>query len=59
MQYDKEKDDIMIDEKSEINLLEKLIFECPSTPFGGIEEPDINKNGDKFYFICKRSTGRE
>ena len=59
VQYDKEKDDITIDEKSEINLLEKYTFECPSTPFGGIEELDISKNGDKFYFICKRSTGRE
>ena len=57
--YDKEKDDIIIDEKSEINLLEKYTFECPSSPFGGIDEIIMNKNGDKIYFMLKRFTGRE
>ena len=59
VKYDKEKDDILIDEKSEINLLEKYTFECPSTPFGGMEEIDINKDGSKIYFVCKRFTGKE
>jgi dipeptidyl aminopeptidase/acylaminoacyl peptidase len=59
VKYDKEKDDIIIDEKSEINLLEKYTFECPSAPFGGMEEININKNGDKVYFVCKRFTGKD
>ena len=59
IKYDKENDDIIIDEKSEINLLEKYNFECPSYPFGGRHEFDINKNGDKMYFMCKRFNGRE
>ena len=41
IKYDKEKDDIIIDEKSEINLLEKYTFECPSVPFWG--------NGRNYY----------
>ena len=57
--YDKEKDDIIIDEKSEINLLEKYNFECPSVPFGGMEEIIMNSKGDKIYFMLKRFTGRE
>ena len=57
--YDKEKDDIIIDEKSEINLLEKYAFECPSVPFGGMEEIIMNSKGDKVYFMLKRFTGRE
>ncbi len=59
VKYDKEKDDIIIDEKSEINLLDKYTFECPSAPFGGMEEIDISKDGTKVYFICKRFTGKE
>ena len=59
VKYDKEKDDIIIDEKSEINLLDKYIFECPSHYFGCQEEFCFNKNGDKLYFILKRFTGRE
>ena len=59
VKFDKEKDDIIIDEKSEINLLEKYTFECPSSPFGGMEEIDISKDGTKIYFVCKRFTGRE
>ena len=57
--YDKEKDDIIIDEKSEINILEKYTFECPSVPFGGMEEIIMNSKGDKVYFMLKRFTGRE
>ena len=57
--YDKEKDDIIIDEKSEINLLEKYNFECPSVPFGGMEEIIMKSKGDKIYFMLKRFTGRE
>ena len=48
--YDKEKDDIIIEEKSEINLLEKYNFECPSVPFGGMEEIIMNSKADKIYF---------
>ena len=59
IKYDKEKDDIIIDEKSEINLLDKYTFECPSAPFGGMEEINISKDGTKIYFVCKRFTGRE
>ena len=59
IKFDKEKDDIIIDEKSEINILEKYTFECPSSPFGGMEEIDISKDGNKIYFVCKRFTGRE
>ena len=59
VKYDKEKDDIIIDEKSEINLLDKYTFECPSVPFGGMEEFNICKDGTKIYFVCKRFTGRE
>ena len=59
VKYDKEKGDIIIDEKSKINLLEKYTFECPSCPFGGLDEIDISKDGNKVYFICKRFTGRE
>ena len=59
IKYDKEKDDIIIDEKSEINLLNKYTFECPSHYFGCQDEFCINKNGDKIYFMCKRFTGRE
>jgi len=57
--YDKEKDDIIIDEKSEVNILEKYTFECPSSPFGGMEEINISKDGNKVYFVCKRFTGRD
>ena len=57
--YDKEKDDIIIDEKSEVNILEKYTFECPSSPFGGMEEINFSKDGNKVYFVCKRFTGRE
>ena len=57
--YDKEKDDIIIDDKSEINILEKYTFECPSSPFGGMEEIIMNSNGDKVYFMLRRFTGRE
>ena len=57
--YDKEKDDIIIDEKSEVNILEKNTFECPSSPFGGMEEINISKDGNKVYFVCKRFTGRD
>ena len=59
IKYDKENDDIIIDDKSEINILEKYTFECPSAPFGGIEEIDISNDGTKIYFVCKRFTGRE
>ena len=59
IKYDKEKDDIIIDEKSEINLLNKYTFECPSSPFGGMEEIDISQDGSKIYFVCKRFTGRD
>ena len=59
IKYDKEKDDIIIDEKSEINILEKYNFECPSVPFGGMEEIIMNLKGDKVYFMLKRFTGRE
>ena len=59
VKYDKEKDDIIIDEKSEKNILEKYTFECPSSPFGGMEEIDISNDGQKIYFACKRSTGRD
>ena len=59
IKYDKENDDIIIDEKSEINILEKYTFECPSAPFGGMEEIDISNDGTKIYFVCKRFTGRE
>ena len=59
IEYNKEKNDIIINEKSEKNILEKYNFECPSAPFGGIEEFDINKNGDKIYFICRRFSGKE
>jgi len=59
IKYDKEKDDIIIDEKSEINILEKYNFECPSVPFGGMEEIIMNSKGDKVYFMLKRFTGRE
>ena len=59
IKYDKEKDDIIIDEKSEINILEKYKFECPSLPFGGMEEIIMNSKGDKIYFMLKRFTGRE
>ena len=57
--YDKEKDDIIIDEKSEVNILEKYTFECPSSPFGGMEEINISKDGNKVYFVCKRFTGKD
>ena len=59
IKYDQEKDEIIIDEKSEINILEKYTFECPSAPFGGIEEIIMNSKGDKVYFMLKRFTGRE
>ena len=59
IKYGKEKDDIIIDEKSEINILEKYNFECPSVPFGGMEEIIMNSKGDKVYFMLKRFTGRE
>ena len=59
IKYDKENDDIIIDDKSEINILEKYTFECPSAPFGGMEEIDISNDGTKIYFVCKRFTGRE
>ena len=59
VKYDKEKDDIIIESKSEINILEKYTFECPSSPFGGIEEIIFNTKGDKVYFMLKRFTGRE
>ena len=57
--YDKEKDEIIIDEKSEINILEKYSFECPSVPFGGMDEIIMNSKGDKVYFMLRRFTGRE
>jgi dipeptidyl aminopeptidase/acylaminoacyl peptidase len=59
VKYDQEKDDIIIDEKSEINMLEKYTFECPSAPFGGMEEITMNSKGDKVYFMLRRFTGRE
>ena len=59
IKYDKEKDDIIIDEKSEINILEKYTYECPSVPFGGMEEIIMNSKGDKVYFMLKRFTGRD
>ena len=59
IKYDKENDDIIIDENSEVNILDKYTFECPSTPFGGIEELDMSKDGKKVYFVCKRFTGRD
>ena len=59
VKYDQEKDDIIIDEKSEINILEKYTFECPSAPFGGMEEITMNSKGDKVYFMLRRFTGRE
>ena len=59
VKYDQEKDDIIIDEISEINMLEKYTFECPSAPFGGMEEITMNSNGDKVYFMLRRFTGRE
>ena len=59
VKYDQEKDDIIIDSKSEINILEKYTFECPSSPFGGIEEIIFNSKGGKVYFMLKRFTGRE
>ena len=59
IKYDKENDDIIIDEKSEVNILDKYTFECPSSPFGGMEEIDISQDGSKIYFVCKRFTGRE
>ena len=59
IKYDEEKDDIIIDEQSEINLLGKYTFECPSHYFGIQDEFCINKSGDKIYFMCKRFTGRE
>jgi Tol biopolymer transport system component len=59
IKYDKDKDDIIIDENSEINLLEKYTFECPSHYFGIQDEFCFNKTGDKIYFILKRFTGRE
>ena len=59
IKYDKENDDIIIDENSETNILSKYTFECPSSPFGGMEEIDISKDGNKIYFVCKRFTGRD
>ena len=59
VKYDQEKDDIIIDEKSEINMLEKYTFECPSAPFGGMEEIIMNSKGDKVYFMLRRFSGRE
>ena len=59
VKYDQEKDDIIIDEKSEINMLEKYTFECPSAPFGGMEEITMDSKGDKVYFMLRRFTGRE
>ena len=59
IKYDKDKDDIIIDENSEINLLEKYTFECPSHYFGIQDEFCFNKTGDKIYFILKRFTCRE
>ena len=57
--YDNYSDDIIIDETSEINILNKYNFECPSSPFGGINEILFNSNGDKIYFMLKRFFGRE
>ena len=59
IKYDKENDDIIIDDKSEINILEKYTFECPSAPFGGIEEIDISNDGTKIYFVCKGLLGEK
>ena len=39
--------------------MEKYTFECPSSPFGGMEEITLNSKGDKVYFMLKRFTGRE
>ena len=59
VKHDKEKDDIIIDDKSEIDLLNKYKFECPSHYYGCQDEFCFNKTGDKLYFILKRFTGRE
>ena len=59
IKYDKEKEDIIIDEKSEIDLLKKYKFECPSHYYGCHDEFCFNKEGNKLYFILKRFTGRE
>ena len=59
IKYDKENDDIIIDDKSEINILEKYTFECPSAPFGGMEEIDISNDGTKIYFVCKGLLGEK
>ena len=59
IKYDKEKEDIIIDEKSEIDLLKKYKFESPSHYYGCHDEFCFNKAGNKLYFILKRFTGRE
>ncbi len=42
-----------------VDILENEPFECPLSPFGGIEQFDWSPDGQHLAFVTKESTGRE